>query len=83
MTGRLARVHAHVCPECVGRLAPSTYGVPVTIDPGLPVALAVVLLLTLTVTMYLVGRLLQPGSTLFSAGAEQTASSRYESASTE
>ena len=43
------------------------YGVPVTIDPGLPVALAVVLLLTLTVTMYLVGRLPKPGSTLFAA----------------
>ena len=39
----------------------------VTIDPGLPVALAVVLLLTLTVTMYLVGRLPKPGSTLFAA----------------
>ena len=37
------------------------------IDPGLPVALAVVLLLALTVTMYLVGRLPQPGSTLFAA----------------
>ena len=32
----------------------------VTIDPGLPVALAVALLLTLTVTMYLVGRLPSP-----------------------
>jgi putative ABC transport system permease protein len=41
--------------------------VPVRIDPGLPVALAVVLLLALTVTMYLVGRLPQPGSTLFAA----------------
>ena len=40
---------------------------PVRIDPGLPVALAVVFLLALTVTMYLVGRLPQPGSTLFAA----------------
>jgi len=39
----------------------------VTIDPGLPVALAVALLLTLTVTKYLVGRLPQPRSTLFAA----------------
>ncbi|HET6969042.1 MAG TPA: ABC transporter permease, partial [Ornithinibacter sp.] len=39
-----------------------------TIDPGLPVALAVVLLLTVTVTTYLVGGLPQPGSTLFAAG---------------
>ncbi|GAA4401252.1 ABC transporter permease [Fodinibacter luteus] len=39
----------------------------VTIDPGLPVALAVALLLALTVTMYLVGRLPRPGSTLFAA----------------
>lgn len=46
----------------------TAYGERVTIDPGLPVALAVVLLLTLTVTMYLVGRLPQPGSTLFAAG---------------
>ena len=45
----------------------TAYGVPVTIDPGLPVALAVVLLLALTVTMYLVGRLPAPGSTLFAA----------------
>ena len=47
---------------------PTAYGERVTIDPGLPVALAVVLLLALTVTMYLVGRLPQPGSTLFAAG---------------
>lgn len=33
-----------------------------TIDPGLPVALAVVLLLALTTVMYLVGRLPGPGS---------------------
>jgi putative ABC transport system permease protein len=39
----------------------------VTIDPGLPVAIAVVLLLTLTTAMYLVGRLPRPGSTLFAA----------------
>ena len=39
-----------------------------TIDPGLPVALAVVLLLALTVTVYLVGQLPQPGSTLLAAG---------------
>ena len=45
----------------------TAYGERVTIDPGLPVALAVVLLLTLTVTMYLVGRLPKPGSTLFAA----------------
>ncbi|HEU5240626.1 MAG TPA: ABC transporter permease, partial [Ornithinibacter sp.] len=38
-----------------------------TIDPGLPVALAVALLLALTVTMYLVGRLPEPGSTLLAA----------------
>ena len=46
----------------------TAYGVRVTIDPGLPVALAVVLLLALTVTMYLVGRLPEPGSTLLAAG---------------
>lgn len=40
---------------------------PVTIDPGLPVALAVVLLLIVTVTTYLVGRLPRPGATLFAA----------------
>jgi putative ABC transport system permease protein len=39
----------------------------VTIDPGLPVALAVVLLLALTLAMYVVGRLPRPGSTLFAA----------------
>lgn len=38
-----------------------------TIDPGLPVALAVVLLLALTLTMYVVGRLPTPGSTLLAA----------------
>src|SRR6478735_4067254 len=50
------------------RLRSTAYGERVTIDPGLPVALAVVLLLALTVTMYLVGRLPEPGSTLFAAG---------------
>jgi putative ABC transport system permease protein len=40
----------------------------VTIDPGLPVALAVVLLLTVTVVTYLVGGLPAPGATLFAAG---------------
>ena len=39
-----------------------------TIDPGLPVALAVVLLLTVTVVTYLVGGLPAPGATLFAAG---------------
>lgn len=39
-----------------------------SIDPGLPVALAVVLLLALTVTVYVVGDLPAPGSTLFAAG---------------
>ena len=39
-----------------------------TIDPGLPVALAVVLLLSVTVVTYLVGGLPAPGATLFAAG---------------
>ena len=38
-----------------------------TIDPGLPVALAVVLLLLLTVTMYRVGHLPSSGSTVMAA----------------
>ncbi len=40
---------------------------PVTIDPGLPVAIAVVVLLAMTVVVYLVGDLPKPGSTLFAA----------------
>ena len=43
------------------------YGEPVTIDPGLPVALAVLLLLVVTVGAYLAGGLPQPGSTLLAA----------------
>lgn len=38
-----------------------------TIDPGLPVALAVVLLLALTAAVYVVGRLPRPGSTVVAA----------------
>lgn len=38
-----------------------------TIDPGLPVALAVVLLLALTIAVYVLGDLPRPGSTLFAA----------------
>lgn len=40
----------------------------VSIDPGWPVALACVALLALTITMYAVGRLPHPGSTLVAAG---------------
>ena len=40
----------------------------VSIDPGWPVALACVALLALTLAMYAVGRLPEPGSTLFAAG---------------
>lgn len=39
----------------------------VSIDPGWPVALACVALLVLTLSMYAVGRLPNPGSTLFAA----------------
>ena len=39
----------------------------VSIDPGWPVALACVALLALTLTMYAVGRLPNPGSTLFAS----------------
>ena len=45
----------------------TAYGGRVTIDPGLPVALAVLLLLALTVTMYRVGRLPSSGSTVVAA----------------
>jgi putative ABC transport system permease protein len=41
--------------------------VAVTIDPGWPVALAIAVLLTLTLAMYLVGDLPRPGSTLLAA----------------
>jgi putative ABC transport system permease protein len=40
----------------------------VSIDPGWPVALACLALLALTLTMYAVGRLPEPGSTLLAAG---------------
>lgn len=43
------------------------YGVPVTIDPGWPVALAIAVLLGLTVTMYVVGDLPHPRSTVVAA----------------
>ena len=45
----------------------TAYGGRVTIDPGLPVAVAVALLLLLTVTMYHVGRLPSSGSTVVAA----------------
>ncbi|HQV81750.1 MAG TPA: ABC transporter permease [Ornithinibacter sp.] len=45
----------------------TAYGGRVTIDPGLPVALAALLLLALTVTMYRVGRLPSSGSTVVAA----------------
>ncbi len=40
---------------------------PVTIDPGWPVAVAIVLLLTLTITMYVLGDLPHPRSTVVAA----------------
>ena len=49
------------------RARPTAYGGRVTIDPGLPVALAALLLLALTVTMYRVGRLPSSGSTVVAA----------------
>ncbi len=56
-------------PEEVDRreIRAGAYPAAVTIDPGVPVALAVILLLALTVTMYLLGGLARPGSTLFAA----------------
>lgn len=48
-------------------MACTAYGVPVTIDPGWPVALAIILLLSLTVTMYVLGGLPHPRSTVVAA----------------